>query len=108
RAANAQHRDWRRVIGFGHGYVDGGVVERTELAALSEDGRPELVIGPQMRRLNAGSRVYNAHDTAAMMSGPQRIVGTLDITENGQAVIYGIAQDAINDRQADLARMGAL
>ena len=43
-----------------------------------------------------------------MMSGPQRIVGTLDITENGQAVIYGIAQDAINDRQADLARMGAL
>lgn len=108
RAANAQHRNWRAVIGKGHGYIDGGVVERTELAALSEDGRPELVVGPQMRRLNAGSRVFNADQTAAMMSGPQRIVGTLDITENGQAVIYGIAQDAINDRQADMARMGAL
>lgn len=107
RAASRQHRNWRRVIGFGHGYAAGGNVFRDVLAPVAERG-PELVVGPQLANLQARSRVFNAHDTAAMMSGPQRIVGTLDITENGQAVIYGIAQDAINDRQADMARMGAL
>lgn len=54
------------------GYLLGGRVPADGLAALSEDGRAELVAGPQMRRLKAGSRVYNADETAALLGGGGR------------------------------------
>ncbi|MDU5547358.1 MAG: tape measure protein [Cutibacterium avidum] len=111
RAAARQHRSWRAVIGKGHGYLSGGVVPRNEIAALSEDGRPELVVGPQMRALNAGTKVFNADQTRNLLAGVAalRIVsGRLDLNmTDGQAYIYATAMDAIDDRTEDLTRMGA-
>lgn len=110
RAANAQHRNWRRVIGFGHGYQDGGIVPRNEIAALSEDGRPELVVGPQMRKLNARSQVFNADQTQQMM-GWTRQPTTFNLYDRDDRLLgsmYGMAVDAIADHSDQLARMGAL
>ena len=109
RAANAQHHNWRRVIGFGHGYQDGGIVPRNEIAALSEDGRPELVVGPQMRKLNARSQVFNADQTQQMM-GWTRQPTTFNLYDRDDRLLgsmYGMAVDAIADHSEQLARMGA-
>lgn len=132
RAAFAQHGGarWRNVIGFGHGYKDGTLsVVRNMFAPLSEDGRPEIVAGPQMGNLMKGSRVYNAAETekilrlrtiaqpsktmspvsAASPSGTvgMRIVdGKVGLTEDGMMTFYNVALQAIDDNADRIARVG--
>ncbi|WP_130865851.1 tape measure protein [Acidipropionibacterium timonense] len=109
RAANAQHRNWRAVIGYGHGYVGGGTVPFSQIAALSEDGRPEIVVGAQMRKLNAGSTVFNARQTAQMLgrqSSPSVLV-VRDVDDQLVGRMYVEGANAFDDRWADLARTGA-
>ncbi|MGJ6980022.1 hypothetical protein ACSDQ9_05755 [Aestuariimicrobium soli] len=88
------------------GLQSGGTVGRSTVAALSEDGMPELVVGPQMRRLMEGSRVYSWAETQKLMGGgsdePRRIVGTLTIPGLGEGLLDGYLQDA----QAGAARRG--
>ena len=101
RAAARQHRSWRAVIGKGHGYIDGGTVPFSQIAALSEDGRPELVVGPQMRKLNAGTTVFNADQTSQIMGGPRT-----QVTITGP--VYGDPTDyarAIEQRQREALAM---
>jgi tape measure domain-containing protein len=95
---------WRSVIGHGHGYASGGNVFRDILAPVAEKG-PELVVGPQDRHLTAGSRVYNAADTAAMFSGPH----TFNLYDSDGVLLgtmYGAAVGAIEDRADMNARIG--
>ena len=109
RAANAQHHNWRRVIGFGHGYLRGGRVMADEWSPLSEDGRPELVVGPQMAQLAAGTKVFNADQTQQMM-GWTRQPTTFNLYDRDDRLLgsmYGMAVDAIADHSDQLARMGA-
>jgi len=44
------------------------------LAALAEDGRPELVMGPTGANLKGGSRVLNADDTAKAFGGRSTVI----------------------------------
>ncbi|ERS24850.1 hypothetical protein HMPREF1301_00235 [Propionibacterium sp. KPL2005] len=110
RAANAQHHNWRRVIGFGHGYQDGGTVPFSQVAALSEDGRPELVVGPQMRKLNARSQVFNAEDTAKFIAsqgqGMPSVLVVRDVDDQlvGRMYVEGI--NAASDTIHDMRRRG--
>ena len=111
RAAFAQHGGarWRNAIGKGHGYASGTSWALPGAAWLAEEG-PELVVGRQMANLTAGSRVYNADQTAQLLgaghSGPVRISGELDISENGRASLYGWMVDAMDDRADMMARIG--
>lgn len=111
RAASRQHHNWRAVIGFGHGYLDGGTVATSGRAWLSEDGRPELVVGPQMQQLTRGSRVFNADQTARIISGTSGVrpvvINVRDVDDVLLGTMYGTAQDAITDNADRLARMGA-
>jgi len=109
RAAGRQHRHWRRVIGHGHGYLRGGRVMADEWSPVSEDGRPELVVGPQMAQLAAGTRVFNADQTQQMM-GWTRQPTTFNLYDRDDRLLgsmYGMAVDAIADHSDQLARMGA-
>jgi TP901 family phage tail tape measure protein len=53
----------------GNGLLGGGLVTKDGIYPLSENGRPELVVGRQAGRLRSGSRVYNANDTEQMLGG---------------------------------------
>lgn len=105
RAANAQHKpDWRRMIGKGHGYLNGGTVGYDQLASLSEDGRPELVVGPQFRHLQAGSRVYNYDETRSLMGGTRVYVQNPWTGEYMEARMADVADDRIDDHAAAVRR----
>lgn len=135
RAAFAQHggAHWRNVIGFGHGYKDGTLsVLRDMFAPLSEDGRPEIVAGPQMGNLMKGSRVYNGDETEKILrlrtiAQPKRAVtptamtgaaitmaDTLIVKDVDDALVgrmriegYGAGVDSAEDREQMMARIGA-
>jgi TP901 family phage tail tape measure protein len=62
----------------GNGLLGGGMVTKDGIYPLSENGRPELVVGRQAGRLRSGSRVYNANDTEQMLGG-----GNTTINFNG-------------------------
>ena len=51
------------------GYLNGTRWSGGGLRPLSEDGRPELVVGPGAHRLRAGSQVFNANETQQLMGG---------------------------------------
>ena len=51
------------------GYVNGTRWSGGGLHPLSEDGRPELVVGAGVHRLRAGTRVFNANETQQLMGG---------------------------------------
>lgn len=112
RAAFAQHGGarWRNVIGFGHGYAGGtSFVPFDMLSPVGERGM-ELIAGPQVRALQRGSQVLSNADTRALLggsSGPMRVTGQLDITEDGKATLYGWMVDAMEDRESMMARIGA-
>lgn len=57
------------VIGHGHGYLDGTGFADPGPAWVSEDGRPELVFGPQVRNFRGGETVLTADQTARAL-GP--------------------------------------
>lgn len=80
------------------GFQSGGVVPRTGIAALSEDGRPELVVGPQFRHLQAGSRVFNYDDTRSMLT-PRVYVQNPWTGEYMEARMVEVADDRIEDHQ---------
>jgi hypothetical protein len=111
RAAFAQHGGarWRNVIGFGHGYASGtSFVPFDMLSPVGERGM-ELIAGPQVRALTRGSQVLSNADTRALLggaSGPMRVTGQLDITEDGKATLYGWMVDAMEDRESMMARIG--
>lgn len=50
------------------GLQTGGVTPYSGPAWLSEDGRPELVVGPQVRNLHRGSMVHSADQTEQMFA----------------------------------------
>lgn len=134
RAAFAQHggAKWRNVIGFGHGYKGGTLsVLRDMFAPLSEDGRPEIVAGPQMGNLMKGSRVYNGDETEKILrlrtiAQPKRAVtptamtgaaiampDTLIVKDVDDALVgrmriegYGAGIDSAEDREQMMARIG--
>lgn len=132
RAAFAQHGGarWRNVIGFGHGYKDGTLsVIRNMFAPLSEDGRPEIVAGPQMGNLMKGSRVYNGDETEKILRlrtiaqpskamspvsatspsgtvGMRIVDGKVGLTEDGMMTFYNVALQAIDDNADKIARVG--
>jgi len=134
RAAFAQHGGarWRNVIGFGHGYEKGTLsVIRDMFAPLSEDGRPEIVAGPQMGNLMKGSRVYNGDETEKILrlrtiAQPKRAVtptamtgaaikmpDTLIVKDVNDALVgrmriegYGAGIDSAEDREQMMARIG--
>lgn len=56
-------------LGNRFGFLNGGVALKDQIASFSEDGRPELVVGPQYRHVKAGTQTFNADQTAAMMAG---------------------------------------
>ena len=111
RAAAAQHKNWRNVIGFWHGYASGTDSALPGAAWLAEEG-PELVVGRQMANLTAGSRVYNATQTAQMLgggSGPSvMIVKDVNNELIGRVRIesYDQALNAIDDNADKIARVG--
>lgn len=123
---------WRNVIGFGHGYQDGTLsVLRDMFAPLSEDGRPEIVAGPQMGNLMKGSRVYNGDETEKILrlrtiAQPKRAVtptamtgaaikmpDTLIVKDVDDVLVgrmriegYGAGIDSAEDREQMMARIG--
>jgi tape measure domain-containing protein len=133
RYASSRYGNWRSVIGHGHGYKDGTLsVIRNMFAPLSEDGRPEIVAGPQMGNLMKGSRVYNGDQTEKILrlrtiAQPKKAVtptamtgaaitmpDTLIVKDVDDKLVgrmrvegYGSAVDAIEDRESMMARIGA-
>lgn len=109
RAAGRQHRHWRRVIGHGHGYLRGGRVMTDEWSPVSEDGRPELVVGPQMAQLAAGTKVFNANQTRQMMGwgGTPKTLVVRDINDELIGRMQVVAADTATDVYGDMARIGA-
>jgi tape measure domain-containing protein len=98
---------WRSVIGHGHGYAMGGDVFRDVIAPVAERG-PEIVTSRQNRFLSKGSHVYTASETRNMLGGNQSAVFNL-YDQDGVLLgaMYGKAVDAIEDRGAMMARIGA-
>ena len=109
RAAGRQHRHWRRVIGHGHGYLRGGRVMTDEWSPVSEDGRPELVVGPQMAQLAAGTKVFNANQTRQMMGwgGTPKTLVVRDVNDELIGRMQVVAADTATDVYGDMARIGA-
>ena len=109
RAAGRQHRHWRRVIGKGHGYLRGGRVMTDEWSPVSEDGRPELVVGPQMAQLAAGTKVFNANQTRQMMGwgGTPKTLVVRDVNDELIGRMQVVAADTATDVYGDMARIGA-
>lgn len=69
RYAKSRYGSLPRAYNKRGGYLTGGTVEATGPAWLSEDGRPELVVGPQVRNMQAGSRVYSFDETRKILHG---------------------------------------
>jgi SLT domain-containing protein len=133
RYASSRYGNWRSVIGHGHGYKDGTLsVVRNMFAPLSEDGRPEIVAGPQMGNLMKGSRVYNGDETEQILrlrtiAQPKKVSSAAVIGSAGASIPdtlivkdvddklvgrmrvegYGAAIDAQEDRESMMARIGA-
>lgn len=63
-----------KVISMIPGLVAGGTATVSGAHWLSEDGRPELVVGPQMRNLHRGSTVHSADSTEALFEDAVRRV----------------------------------
>lgn len=61
RAAKAQHRNWRNVIGFGHGYKRGTLAASTGWHLVGENG-------PEMRWFSGGERVLNSSKTRTALN----------------------------------------
>lgn len=61
---NAAMAFWKR----NHYYLNGTSSAAAGPAWLSEDGRPELVIGRQQRMMRGGERVYNADATSKILA----------------------------------------
>lgn len=51
------------------GYLLGTRNADPGLAMLSENGLPELVVGPQLRRMEGGERVFNSRETRELFGG---------------------------------------
>lgn len=76
RAASKQYRDWRRVIGYGHGYWRGTESARPGLAVVGEQGRELIDFG------RGGARVFNNTDTEQILSGKSKEQTVIQIHGN--------------------------
>ena len=111
RAAAAQHRNWRAVVGHGHGYEHGTSFAAPGWAELGEHNSMELVVGSQFRQMQGGEKVYSGAATRRLLggSGPQEMVitgGRVGITEDGMMTFYNVAVEAAEDVDAKNARVG--
>lgn len=94
-----------RVIGHGHGYARGTNFASPGLAWVGEEG-------PELLQFGGGERVYDAKASKRMSSsagnigfgGPIRLVGQLTLTEDGIALIEGVAQEVVDANLVGAAR----
>lgn len=71
----------------GNGLLNGTRWASAGIHAMSEDGRPELVVGPQYRRLQTGSRVFNGDETEQLMTrGDTYTILALDPYQTGRVL----------------------
>lgn len=83
------------------GFRDGGV-SPGGWAALSEDGRPELVVGPQFQKLVAGSRVFSWDELSGR--GGDVYVQNPFTGEYLLAQMAEVASDVVDDNLAAAGR----
>lgn len=98
-SAKAQYADYLRG-GDGLGHLRGTRWSGGGMRPLSEDGRPELVVGPSMHRLRAGTRVFNANETQQIMGG--RNITIAPVIREGESldrqmeeVLFRLADEAL-------------
>ena len=90
-----------------NGYLTGTGWADPGLAYLSEDGMPELVVGPQLRNMQGGERVYSHAATRKLLGGAGEgrfVSGRLRIDEDGTAWVEGIVEDMLEDRDSSADR----
>ena len=107
RYAKSRYRNMLAVIGHGHGYKTGTGNAFPGLAALSEDGAPELVVGRQWRAMQGGERVLAAGATRQLLgasAAPTEFHGILSLDEDGDAYIRMVAEDVAEDYMAAAGR----
>jgi TP901 family phage tail tape measure protein len=95
RAAAAQHRNWRAVVGHGHGYAGGTLSAVPGWAWVGERG-------PELMRLSGGEQILSAAESSALSRRSSHIA-VADTSGNGPALSdtqWDELLDAIRDGQS--------
>lgn len=94
RAAAAQHKSWRSVIGYGHGYAAGTLSAAPGWAWVGE-------WGPELMRMRGGEQILSASESAALTRRSSHVA----VASTGSGPALDDAQwdqllDAIRDGQS--------
>ncbi|WP_126132939.1 phage tail tape measure protein [Acidipropionibacterium acidipropionici] len=102
RAAAAQHRNWRAVVGHGHGYEQGTLSAAPGWAWVGERG-------PELMRLSGGEQILSAAQSSALSRRSSHIA--VADTSSGQPALsdaqWDELLDAIHDGQSPVVVDGS-